>query len=115
MSSTDLASDYARRLVKRERAKTAGVESAMHNVSAEAGVGFWTLWGLWHRRRKRADGETIGKLRAALVRRLESEVRHLEHELQILRTIGVDPRDDTLAEAEAEADLARAKAALGLD
>ena len=60
-----------------------------------------------------ADGETIGKLRAALVRRLESEVRHLEHELQILRTIGVDPRDDTLAEAEA--DLARAKAALGLD
>lgn len=112
MSSTDLAVDYATRLVKREQARTGGVERAMHTVSAEAGVGFWTLWGLWHRRRKRTDAETVGRLRAALVRRLEHEVRHLEHEIHILRQAGVDPRDDALAEAEA--DLARAKAALGL-
>lgn len=112
MSSADLASDYAERLVKRERVSAGGTERAMRNVGSEAGVGYWAIWALWHRRRKSVDGDTVGKLRAALIRRLEAEVRHLEHELQIVRATGVDPRDDQISEIEA--DLAKARKALGL-
>jgi hypothetical protein len=112
MTSVDLASDYAERLVKRERVSAGGVDRAIHRVGAEAGVGYRTVWGLWHRRRKTADQETTGRLRAALIRRLEAEVRHLEHELQMVRACGVDPRDCQISEIEA--DLAKARKALGL-
>lgn len=112
MSAIDIAEDYTRRLVQPERNRAGGLEPAMRRVGREANVGYWTLWGFWHRRRKRADADTIGRLRAALIRRLEREVMRLEHEIEILRTTGVDPCDDVVAEVEA--DLARAKAALGL-
>lgn len=112
MSAVDLAADYAERLVKRERIAAGGLDRAMHNVSVETGIGYWSIWSLWHGRRKRADVETTGKLRAALLRRLAAEVRHLEHELQMVRASGVDPRDDQISEIEA--DLAKARSALGL-
>ena len=112
MSSTDVAERYARTLVKRERASAGSNENAIRSVGEKTGLGYWTIWGLWNRRRKSADG-VVGRLRAAMIHQLEAEVRHLEHEICILRQTGVDPRDPEIAAVAA--DLAKARQTLGLD
>lgn len=112
MSSTDVAEHYARTLVKRERASAGSNENAIRPVGEKTGLGYWTIWSLWHRRRKSGEG-VVNRLRGAMIRQLEAEVRHLEHELQILRATGVDPRDDEIAAVVA--DLAKARQTLGLD
>jgi hypothetical protein len=112
MSSLDVAQDYARTLVRREVAATGGIDNALRRVGERAGVGYWTLWALFHRRRKAVDADTLGRLRGAMIRQLETEVRHLEHELQILRSAGTDPRDTEIAAVAA--DLAKARQALGI-
>jgi len=112
MSSTDVAEHYARTLVKRERASAGSNENAIRSVGEKTGLGYWTIWSLWHRRRKSGEG-VVNRLRGAMIRQLEAEVRHLEHELQILRATGVDPRDDEIAAVVA--DLAKARQTLGLD
>lgn len=112
MSSLDVAENYARSLVLRERHDAGNLENAMHSVGHKTGAGYWSIWGLFHRRRKTADVELVGKLRAAVIRQLEAEVRHLEHELQILRSTGLDARDDEIASVVA--DLAKVRQTLGL-
>lgn len=112
MSSTDVAEHYARALVKRERVSAGSNENAIRSVGEKTGLGYWTIWGLWNRRRKSTDG-VVGRLRAAMIHQIEAEVRHLEHELGILRQTGVDPRDTEIAAVAA--DLAKARQTLGLD
>ena len=112
MSSLDVASSYAEELVRRERRVTGKLDTAMQNVGHKAGVSKWAIWGLWHGRRKTTTEEVVGRLRGALIRQLEGEIRHLEHELTILRATGVRPdSDEILAVASS---LAKARQTLGL-
>lgn len=112
MSSIDVAEDYARTLVKRERAAAGSNENAIRSVGEKTGLGYWAIWGLWHRRRKSGEG-VVERLRGAVIRQLEAEVRHLEHELQVLRATGADPRDDEIAAVVAS--LAKVRQTLGLE
>lgn len=112
MSSIDVAQGYVGALVQRERKYTGKLDTAIENVGTQAGVSKWTVWGLWHGRRKTTTGEVVGKLRGALIRRLEGEIRHLEHELTILRATGIRPDDDEILAVAAS--LAKARQTLGL-
>ena len=112
MTSLDVAQDYARSLVRREANTSGGIENALRRVGERSGVGYWSMWALFHKRRKTVDADTLGRLRGAMIRQLETEVRHLEHELQILRSAGSDPRDSEIAAVAA--DLAKARQALGI-
>lgn len=112
MSSIDVASSYAEELVRRERRATGKLDTAFESVGHKAGVSKWTVWGLFHGRRKTTTEEVVGRLRGALIRQLEGEIRHLEHELAILRATGVRPdSDEILAVASS---LAKARQTLGL-
>jgi hypothetical protein len=113
MSSLDVASGYAEELVRRERRVTGKLDTAMHNVGIQAGVSKWTVWGLFHRRRKTTSDGVVGKLRGALIRQLEAEVRHLEHELTILKATGGHHSDHEILAVVAS--LAKARQTLGLD
>jgi hypothetical protein len=113
MSSLDVATDYADRLVERERRATGKLDVAMDNVAAGAGLSRWTVWGLWHRRRKTTTDEVVGGLRGLLIRQIQAEIGHLEHEVSILIQTGARPDDrDILA---AQTTLAKLRSSLGLD
>lgn len=112
MSSLDVATDYADRLLDRERRVSGKVDVAMDNIATKAGLSRWTIWGLWHRRRKSASDDTVGRLRGLLIRQIEAEIGHLEHEVAILRQTGARPDDrDILA---AQTTLAKLRSTLGL-
>ena len=112
MTSIDVAEDHARTLVKRERADAGSNENAIRAVGEKTGLGYWTIWSLWHRRRKSGEG-VVDRLRGAVIRQLEAEVRHLEHELQVLRATGADPRDGEIASVVAS--LAKVRQTLGME
>jgi hypothetical protein len=113
MSSLDVATDYAERLVERERRATGKLNVAMDNVAAGAGLSRWTFWGLWHRRRKTTTDEVVCGLRGLLIRQIQAEIGHLEHEVSILIQTGARPDDrDILA---AQTTLAKLRSSLGLD
>ena len=113
MSATELATKYARILVDRERRATGSVEAALQKTGDKAGLSRWAIWSLWYRRRKTVHEDEVGKLRGALIRGLEHEMRALEHELQILRASGADPRDNQITAVEAS--LHTARETLGLN
>lgn len=116
MSSTaylDRARGWTKLLEDKEAERT-GVRltEARPAVSRRIGVPPGTLENLRNGRLKAIAVHWYDRLRAGVVKELEAEVRHLEHELQILRTTGVDPREDEVAAVVA--DLAKVRQALGL-
>jgi len=110
MDHLTLAQLYARTLVIRARPNSGTNDNAIRSVGEKTGLGYWTIWGLFHRRRKSAGGKTVDRLRCAMIRHLEMEVGHLEQELFLLRAAGVDTRDDEIASVAA--DLAKARKTL---
>lgn len=81
-------------------------ETASHAL----GVGSGTLENLMRARVKSVPHWLMQRLRSVLADALASEMRRLQHEIDLCRQTGVDPRDDALAQAEAH--LAKARAAL---
>lgn len=107
MSSADVAIDYARKLVNAEARGHGDVEAALDRIEAKTGIGRWTLWALWHKRRKVADGDLIGRLRGAYLAYCEHKIAHWQHEHETeAARCGNDDLDADLA-AEAEAILAK--------
>lgn len=107
------AEGWARTLEDRE-AQRSGVKlaDAREAVARRVVVPSGTLENLRKGRLKAIGVHIYDRLRAGLIRELEAEVRHLEHELQILRTTGADPRDNEIAAVVAS--LAKAREALGI-
>lgn len=110
VSSADLAIDYARRLVNAEARGPGDVEPAMHRLEAKVGIGYWTIWGLWHKRRKVVDLDLFNRLRNAYLATCERQITKLQQELEI-ETVkgGHDDFQDLVAAAESLA--AKIKAA----
>jgi uncharacterized protein YhaN len=107
------ARDWSTRLEDKE-AERSGVNlsEARKVVAREIGASPGTLENLRNRRVKGIAAHIYDRLRARVIRELESEMRHLEHELQILKQTGVGPSD---GETEAVvAGLAKVREALGL-
>lgn len=110
----ETARGWERRLVDGE-ARRAGVDqdTARAIVARRTEVPKGTLLSLRKNRLKGIAVHWFERLRHGVIRELEAELRHLEHELSILRQTGVDPRSD--ATAAVVADIAKVREALGLD
>jgi hypothetical protein len=110
---TDRARGWARALEDREAARNGmTIADAREAVSRRLAVPAGTLENLRKNRLKAIAAHWYEKLRSGVVRELEAELRHVEHELNIARQIGLDP-----ASGEAHALLAteaRLREALGL-
>lgn len=81
VSSVDLASTYLDRIVAQEQRGPGDFDPALRRIGQKTGVGYWTLWGLWNRRRKSADLDLIGRLRTFYLDLCERQIGKLEQEL----------------------------------
>lgn len=107
------ARGWVRTLEDREAARNSHpVSEARPSVARRTGISPGTLANIRNGRLKAIAVHVYDRLRAAVIRELETEVRHLEHELQLLRTAGVDPREGEMEEVVAS--LAKVREALGL-
>jgi hypothetical protein len=112
-SYVEKARAWSRVLEDREAARSGlTIREARPNAARKIGIPPGTLANLRNGRLKSIAAHVFDRLRAAVERELQAEMRALEHELQLLRQQGVDPRD---IEIEAVvADLAKVRHALGM-
>lgn len=82
-------------------------------VAREIGVAPGTLQNLRKRRLKSIAGHIYGALQGAMVRKLEAELKRIEHELHVLAQQGENPASDQMAAALADRHAVRR--ALGLE
>ena len=113
-SYVERARSWTRVLEDREAARNGvPIKEARPRVARRAGVASGTLENLRNGRLKAVAVHVYERLRLAVERELVAEMAALEHELQILRQSGVDPR---AAEVETVVShLAAARQALGLE
>lgn len=97
----DQARNWARRLEDREKQRPglSSIEEARPIVARKTGVPKGTLVSLRKNRLKAIAVHWYEKLREGVIRELEAELRHVEHEIQIARQSGVDPRSSHLQSA----------------
>lgn len=109
----DRAEKWARLIEDKEAARTGRpLKEARTTVARRIGVAPGTMENLRKGRLKAIAAHWYDRLRAGVIAELESELRHVEHEIQIARQSGLDP-----ASGEAHALLAseaRIREALGL-
>lgn len=106
MSSADLAIDYARRLINEEARGPGDIEDAMRRLETKTGLGYWTLWGLWNRRRKVVDRDLFNRVRGAYLAVCEKQLARLRHDLAIEQ---VRCADDDFKDLVVEAEVLAAK------
>lgn len=98
--ATALENAEARRLGVR-------VNEARGRLARRLGVAPGTLENIRRLRTKIVPNWLMNKVRAELVAVLQSEVRRLEHEIQLARQTGLDHRDDALCAAETQIEAVR--------
>lgn len=109
----DEARKWSRRLEDRERTRAGlKLKDAREAVARRIAVPPGTMQNLRKNRLKTIAVHLYDRLRAGVIRELEAEMLHLEHELSILRQTGADPRHGEIDEVVAS--LAKVRAALGL-
>lgn len=107
------AQKWARVLEDREAHRHGlAVREARPRVARQTGVAAGTLENLRNGRLKAVAVHVYERLRNALDRELVAEMRALEHELQLIRQQGADPRQVEVDEVVAH--LAAVRKALGL-
>jgi len=110
----DRARGWTRVLEDREAAKQrVPVKHARVSVARRTGVASGTLENLRNGRVKAVAVHVYERLRHAIERELVAEMRALEHELEMLRRQGADPRTSEMDEVVAH--LAAARKALGMN
>lgn len=114
VSAVDQARDWARDLEDREARRTgAPLAVVRNNVARKAGVPPSKLLSLRKNRLKDIGVSVFEGLRAAVIRELEAELKHAEHEIQILQQTGADPGCGEMQSALGRA--AKVREALGLE
>lgn len=111
-ATSDRAADWARRLEDRRASRTGCLKAARIALARETGVPAGTFENFRRNRIKQVATWISERLRAAVIRELEAEVRALEHELQILRQTGADPREGEIDAVVAHLEAARLALAL---
>lgn len=87
------AETWARDLESREQRRTGGKLDVVRDmVARKVGVPAGTLRSLRKQRLKSINVAWYDRLRAGVIHELEAELRHVQHELAILRQTGADPR-----------------------
>ena len=108
MSEINEAAVLVRRLVSHE-AETMEREPAMRSVGRNIRAGYWTTWGLYHRRRKTVGADLMMKLRRAYLAFCRHEIEKLEAELlEQQKRCGNDSLENLAAEIAALAEKVRA-------
>ncbi len=109
----DRAQAYERLLVDKEAARSGqSSNAARQKVAIRVGAAPGTLENLRRGRLKEIAAHVYAKLHASVVAELEAELRHVEHELAIARTAGLDVAAGGFLSLEANE--TRLKEALGL-
>lgn len=114
VSDVNLARDWAEILEARE-ARRAGVsiDDARPIVSRKTGVPEGKLYSLRRNRLKDIARHILLRLGEGVLHELQAELRHVEHDLQILRQIGADPSGGEVLSLLASR--SKIREALGLD
>jgi len=109
-----LARDWADILEEKE-ARRAGVsiDDARPIVARKTGVPEGKLYSLRRNRLKDVARHILLRLGEGVLRELQAELRHVEHDLQILRQIGADPSGGEVLSLLASRQ--KIREALGLD
>ncbi len=111
-SYVERARSWGRVLEDREAARSGvPLRQARPKVARQTGVASGTLANLRNGRLKAIAVHVYDRLRQAVERELVAEMQALEHELQILRQTGADPRGPEIEEVVSH--LSAARAALG--
>jgi hypothetical protein len=84
------AAEWARLLTQREMRGPGDLESAWRRLEARYGVSLSTFWSLRYRRPKGILASTFNRLRAAYEAECARQMRKLEHEIAITKTIAGD-------------------------
>lgn len=93
---------WAKRLEDREAARRgAPVADVRDAVARKIGISPGTLENLRNGRLKSVAAHIFASIRECVVHELTSEVLALEHELQMARACGLDPRGDEVAAVDA--------------
>lgn len=108
MSDVSTVNRFARRLEDAE-ARRLGIKTveARYRIAGRIGVSPGTLENIRRLRTKIVPNWLMSRIRAELISVLQTEMRRLEHEIQLARQIGSDHRDDALASAETQLAAAR--------
>lgn len=105
------ARNWGRTLEDREAARTGQpINDARQSVARKVGVAAGTLETLRCGRLKAVAVHVYERLRSAVAADLAAEIKRLEHELELTRQAGVDPRSVEISEVETH--LAAARKAL---
>lgn len=89
VTTADSASRYLEMLVNHERvASGANVDVALRSIGRRAGIGYWTAWGLYHRRRKEPSASLTHRLRDAYLKFLSDQVGAMTAEIHREKTLG---------------------------
>ena len=110
MSAIDSAArDWTAALEDRERSRSgASLPIARRAVARRLGVAPGSLENLRRGRTKGVRAWLFERLRAAFIREAQQEINRLQHELDIARQSGMDPRDDQTCEVAAHIEALRA-------
>jgi len=92
----------ARRLIEGEkRRNSVNADEARNRVASRLGVAPGTLENLLLGRLKGVASYLRDRLRSAVIRQIEGEIKRLEHELAVARLSAQRPDDDEVASAAA--------------
>jgi hypothetical protein len=70
-------------------------------LEATTGIGYWTWWGLWNKRRKLVDHDLFNRVRAAYLGLCQRQLTKAHHALTIEAARGsTDDIRDLVAQAE---------------
>jgi len=99
----ETASRFAR-VIEDSEARRHGVQlwTARNSIARRLGVAPGTLRNLRSLRAKVVPNWLMARIRAEFINVLQSEICRLEHEIAVARQVGMDPREDALAAAEAQ-------------
>jgi len=97
--SAAAATELVRKMIYEETRNTGDTELAMRKIARRFGIGFWTLDHLRKGRAKSCDSSLMARIRNAYIDLCQSQIEHLQHEIEVERSIS---DDDTLADLELE-------------
>lgn len=97
--SAAAATEIVRKMIYEETRATGDTELAMRRIARRFGIGFWTLDHLRKGRAKTCDAGLMARIRNAYIDLCQSQIEHLQHEIEVERSIS---DDDTLADLELE-------------
>lgn len=111
--SAATATHYVRRMAEVETRGFGDDDNALRRLGHRFGLSYWTLRYLKHGRAATVDADLYSRIRGAYVAFCEQQIRALQHEIEVERTLSDDADLGSLqAEAQAlAAKIAQAKAA----